>query len=65
MQLEDIGELSEENIIQQTATDALTCKFSATKLGYIQDDFIQYFYKKPYVRKSPIINRGNKIEKNH
>jgi hypothetical protein len=44
-------------IIQQTDVDAKVAKRSAAQLGYLSDPFISEFVK-PFLRKSPIINRG-------
>ena len=42
------------------AEDALASKLSAIQLKYItNDNYSHHFYKKPKVKKSPIINRGN------
>jgi len=45
-------------IIQQTDVDAKVAKRSAVQLRYLTDPYIQEFVK-PFVRKSPIINRGS------
>jgi hypothetical protein len=46
-----------------SAIDALGCKLSATRLGYYDDDLLQFFekYVKNSSRRIPIINRGDKI----
>jgi hypothetical protein len=42
-----------------TATDAFSCKVSATKLGYYEDKFLPHLrLNNREVRKQPIINRG-------
>lgn len=43
--------------VQATNCDATKCKYSAVKMGYWQDDYIQYFVN-GYERKTPEINRG-------
>lgn len=43
--------------VQATNCDATKCKYSAVKMGYWQDDYIQYFVT-GYERKTPEINRG-------
>ncbi|CAK4139381.1 unnamed protein product [Aphanomyces euteiches] len=42
--------------VQETATDAASCKLSAVRLGYWEDAFASMFAKPN--RKMPIINRG-------
>lgn len=51
---EDKDEIS---IIQLTDGDAKVAKRSASQLRYLDDPFIAEFIR-PFVRKSPIINRG-------
>jgi len=48
----------EEKRIISTAFDSLICKKSCCRQGYIEDSFIESFCKK-YIRKPPLINRGN------
>lgn len=43
--------------VQATNCDATKCKYSAVKMGYWQDNYIQYFVT-GYERKTPEINRG-------
>ncbi|KAK3433955.1 hypothetical protein EUGRSUZ_D01230 [Eucalyptus grandis] len=43
--------------VQATNDDASASKLSCVKKGYMQDDYIHLFVRKP-VRRSPIINRG-------
>jgi len=49
--------MSFDDGVQATNCDATKCKYSAVKMGYWQDDFIQYFVT-GYERKTPEINRG-------
>ncbi|PKA53327.1 tRNA wybutosine-synthesizing protein 4 [Apostasia shenzhenica] len=43
--------------IQATNDDAAASKLSCVKKGYIKDDYVHFFVRRP-VRRSPIINRG-------
>lgn len=43
--------------VQATNFDATKCKYSAVKMGYWKDNYIQYFVT-GYERKTPEINRG-------
>ncbi|XP_021892735.1 tRNA wybutosine-synthesizing protein 4 isoform X2 [Carica papaya] len=43
--------------VQATNDDASASKLSCVKKGYVKDDYIHLFVKRP-VRRSPIINRG-------
>lgn len=43
--------------VQATNDDASASKLSCVKKGYMRDDFIHFFVRRP-VRRSPIINRG-------
>ncbi|KAL6498753.1 Leucine carboxyl methyltransferase 1 [Orobanche gracilis] len=43
--------------VQATNDDASASKLSCVKKGYMKDDYIHLFVKRP-VRRSPIINRG-------
>ncbi|CAO2825716.1 unnamed protein product [Amaranthus hypochondriacus] len=43
--------------VQATNDDASASKLSCVKKGYMKDDYIHFFVRKP-VRRSPIINRG-------
>ncbi|KAJ9188536.1 hypothetical protein P3X46_003887 [Hevea brasiliensis] len=43
--------------VQATNDDASASKLSCVKKGYMQDDYIHLFVRRP-VRRSPIINRG-------
>lgn len=43
--------------VQATNCDATKCKYSAVKMGYWHDNYIQYFVT-GYERKTPEINRG-------
>lgn len=43
--------------VQATNDDATASKLSCVKKGYMKDDFVHFFVRKP-VRRSPIINRG-------
>ncbi|KFK42582.1 hypothetical protein AALP_AA1G014200 [Arabis alpina] len=43
--------------VQATNDDASASKLSCVKKGYIKDDYVHLFVKRP-VRRSPIINRG-------
>ncbi|XP_048141258.1 leucine carboxyl methyltransferase 1 homolog isoform X2 [Rhodamnia argentea] len=43
--------------VQATNDDASASKLSCVKKGYMRDDYIRLFVRKP-VRRSPIINRG-------
>lgn len=43
--------------VQATNCDATKCKYSAVKMGYWKDNYIQYFVT-GYERKTPEINRG-------
>jgi len=49
--------MSFDDGVQATNCDATKSKYSAVKMGYWQDDFIQYFVT-GYERKTPEINRG-------
>lgn len=49
--------MSFDDGVQATNCDATKCKYSAVRMGYWQDDFIQYFVT-GYERKTPEINRG-------
>jgi O-methyltransferase involved in polyketide biosynthesis len=48
--------MQQENV-QETNNDALTCRLSCIQQNYLKDDFSKYFMKK-FDRKPPIINRG-------
>ncbi|CAG8463375.1 84_t:CDS:2 [Diversispora eburnea] len=50
----------QDNAIRETNDDATTSKFSAINTGYIKDDFVKFFVKKP-ARRPPIINRGSYV----
>ncbi|CAN1849503.1 Leucine carboxyl methyltransferase 1 homolog [Linum perenne] len=43
--------------VQATNDDASASKLSCVKKGYIKDDYVHLFVRRP-VRRSPIINRG-------
>lgn len=43
--------------VQATNCDATKCKYSAVKMGYWEDNYIQHFVP-GYERKTPEINRG-------
>ncbi|KAB1200791.1 Leucine carboxyl methyltransferase 1 [Morella rubra] len=43
--------------VQATNDDASASKLSCVKKGYMKDDYIHFFVRRP-VRRSPIINRG-------
>ncbi|KAK8946207.1 hypothetical protein KSP40_PGU011128 [Platanthera guangdongensis] len=43
--------------VQATNDDATASKLSCVKKGYIKDDFVHFFVRRP-VSRSPIINRG-------
>ncbi|KAK8944280.1 hypothetical protein KSP39_PZI008006 [Platanthera zijinensis] len=43
--------------VQATNDDATASKLSCVKKGYMKDDFVHFFVRRP-VRRSPIINRG-------
>ena len=47
-----------DRAVKSTCSDAASCKWSASKLGYIQDPYIQYFVSTQQQIKMPIINRG-------
>ncbi|EPX71082.1 leucine carboxyl methyltransferase Ppm1 [Schizosaccharomyces octosporus yFS286] len=47
--------------VLETDLDALKCRMSATKMGYIDDPYIQYFLPKRSIHKPPIINRGTYV----
>ncbi|CAK9253738.1 unnamed protein product [Sphagnum jensenii] len=46
-----------EQAVQATNDDATISKLSCVKKGYISDDFVQFFVRRP-IKRSPIINRG-------
>ncbi|CAG8697200.1 7157_t:CDS:2, partial [Cetraspora pellucida] len=48
----------QDNAIRGTNDDAVTSKLSAVNAGYIQDEYVKYFLKRP-VKRSPLINRGS------
>ncbi|CAG8564664.1 3591_t:CDS:2 [Dentiscutata heterogama] len=48
----------QDNAIRGTNEDAITSKLSAVNAGYIQDDYVKYFHKRP-TKRSPLINRGS------
>eukprot|EP00271_Cylindrocystis_brebissonii_P015015 TRINITY_DN36891_c0_g1_i1.p1 TRINITY_DN36891_c0_g1~~TRINITY_DN36891_c0_g1_i1.p1 ORF type:complete len:366 (-),score=61.06 TRINITY_DN36891_c0_g1_i1:460-1557(-) len=43
--------------VQATNDDATISKLSCVRLGYVKDEFVQHFVKRP-LRRSPVINRG-------
>lgn len=43
--------------VQATNDDATASKLSCVKKGYMKDDFVHFFVRRP-VKRSPIINRG-------
>ncbi|KAK4794617.1 hypothetical protein SAY86_012611 [Trapa natans] len=43
--------------VQATNDDATASKLSCVKMGYMKDDYVHLFVRRP-VRRSPIINRG-------
>ncbi|KAK9757758.1 hypothetical protein RND81_01G184200 [Saponaria officinalis] len=43
--------------VQATNDDASASKLSCVKKGYMKDDYVHFFVRRP-VRRSPIINRG-------
>jgi len=47
-----------EEKISGTNDDATYSKYSSSKLGYFQDDFVQFFVGPSAKRMPPIINRG-------
>ncbi|CAG8817604.1 22415_t:CDS:2, partial [Gigaspora rosea] len=47
----------QDHAIRGTNEDAITSKLSAVNAGYIQDEYVKYFHKRP-VKRSPLINRG-------
>ncbi|XP_050387174.1 leucine carboxyl methyltransferase 1 homolog [Argentina anserina] len=48
---------SNKEAVQATNDDASASKLSCVKKGYIKDDYVHLFVRRP-VRRSPIINRG-------
>eukprot|EP00250_Pteridium_aquilinum_P024477 c2912_g1_i1 orf=306-1325(-) len=48
---------SADAAVQATNDEASTSKLSCVKKGYMQDEYVQYFVRRP-TRRSPIINRG-------
>ncbi|CAG8490604.1 19164_t:CDS:2, partial [Racocetra persica] len=50
----------QDNAIRGTNEDAVTSKLSAVNAGYIQDEYVRYFLKRP-VKRSPLINRGSYV----
>ncbi|XP_020576332.1 tRNA wybutosine-synthesizing protein 4 isoform X2 [Phalaenopsis equestris] len=48
---------SSTTAVQATNDDATASKLSCVKKGYVKDDFVHFFVRRP-VRRSPIINRG-------
>ncbi|KAK6142960.1 hypothetical protein DH2020_023308 [Rehmannia glutinosa] len=48
---------SNRSAVQATNDDASASKLSCVKKGYMKDDYVHLFVKRP-VRRSPIINRG-------
>ncbi|EPS72573.1 hypothetical protein M569_02182, partial [Genlisea aurea] len=48
---------SNKEAVQATNDDASASKMSCVQKGYMKDEYIGYFVKKP-LRRSPIINRG-------
>jgi hypothetical protein len=48
----------EEHKVARTASDAIMSKYSAVKLGYYEDKFVECFNKGSVQRKIPLINRG-------
>ncbi|KAH9530493.1 hypothetical protein CY35_20G005600 [Sphagnum magellanicum] len=46
-----------EQAVQATNDDATISKLSCVKKGYISDEFVQFFVRRP-IKRSPIINRG-------
>ncbi|EYU42345.1 hypothetical protein ABFS82_14G151700 [Erythranthe guttata] len=48
---------SNRKAVQATNDDASASKLSCVKKGYMKDDYVHLFVKRP-VRRSPIINRG-------
>lgn len=48
---------SNKAAVQATNDDASASKLSCVKKGYIKDDYVHLFVRRP-VRRSPIINRG-------
>ncbi|KAL2536635.1 Leucine carboxyl methyltransferase [Forsythia ovata] len=48
---------SNRSAVQGTNDDASASKLSCVKKGYMKDDYVHLFVKRP-VRRSPIINRG-------
>lgn len=51
------GSFSVDAAVQATNDEASTSKLSCVKKGYMQDEYVQYFVRRP-TRRSPIINRG-------
>lgn len=51
------GSFSVDAAVQATNDEASTSKLSCVKKGYMQDEYVQYFVRRP-TRRAPIINRG-------
>jgi len=51
------GHSSNVGAVQATNDDASASKLSCAKKGYIKDNYVQFFVRRP-VKRSPIINRG-------
>ncbi|CAG8510108.1 5024_t:CDS:2 [Acaulospora colombiana] len=50
----------QDKAIRETDEDAVTSKLSAVNAGYIKDEFVKWFVKRP-ARRSPVINRGTHV----
>ncbi|KAK9910993.1 hypothetical protein M0R45_034923 [Rubus argutus] len=48
---------SNREAVQATNDDASASKLSCVKKGYMKDDYVHFFVRRP-VRRSPIVNRG-------
>jgi tRNA wybutosine-synthesizing protein 4 len=48
---------SNENRVQATNDDSIVSKRSASRNGYIADEFLRFFVSK-LAKRSPLINRG-------
>ncbi|KAI5054998.1 hypothetical protein GOP47_0030143 [Adiantum capillus-veneris] len=51
------GSFSVDAAVQATNDEASTSKLSCVRKGYMQDDYVQYFVRRP-AKRAPIINRG-------
>ncbi|CAG8448421.1 2237_t:CDS:2 [Acaulospora morrowiae] len=51
---------NQDDVIRGTDEDAVTSKLSAVNMGYIKDEYVKWFVRRP-ARRSPIINRGTYV----